>query len=125
MPSSPVVVVPMELPSTNTSTVDPGSAVPVNGGVVSVGVEPSAGVANTGAAGGAVSAGALTVKVLVLDSAEVKLPNLSVAEAWCGPVNSAVVGVKVKVSSLPTGTSVAMVVPSTVMVTVDPPTACR
>lgn len=74
-------------------------------------VDPSAGVVSTGGGG-------VMVKSFSSESAEVPPAVVWVAVAACGPTGSglAAVGVRVKV---PTGTSVAMVVPSTVMVTVD------
>src|ERR671917_288304 len=66
VPSGATVVVPTVTPSTVTSTVAPGSPVPVIVGVESLIVDPSAGRVMTGAAGAAVS----TVKITGLDAGE-------------------------------------------------------
>ena len=91
-----------------------GSAVPEYAGVLSLVVEPSAGVSTTGATGGAVS----TVKVLVLDSGLV-FPTASVAVAFteCVPSASGVDGVKLQAPE-PLAGAVPTVTPSTITVTV-------
>ena len=112
-------VVPTTTPSTITVTVLPASAVPLYVGVLSLVVEPLAGVSTTGAAGGVVS----TVNVLVFDCALV-LPAASVAVALtvCDPSASAVGGVKLQVPEA-LATVVPTTTPSTITVTVLPASA--
>ncbi|EAU68165.1 Pea-VEAacid family [Stigmatella aurantiaca DW4/3-1] len=119
LPLAFAVAVPTDVPSTMTLTVLPGSAVPLYVGVLSLVVDPLAGVATTGATGAVAS----TVKLFVLDEGLV-LPAASVAVARtvCGPSASGVVGVKLQ---LPLAFAVAVPtdVPSTMMLTVLPGSA--
>src|SRR5918998_257113 len=116
VPSGCTVVVPTTAPSTVTSTVAPGSPVPVTVGVVSEIVDPFAGLSTTGASGAAVS----TVNVTVSDAGDV-LPAGSVCVAvtvW-SPSASGVVTSRLQV---PSGATVVVptTVPSMVTSTVAP-----